>query len=132
MQRRQEYLKLVRYFDAVTLERRGYWGCIECSAHNLNTLPFCSVCGAKCWLLMPTVLISIGPTITLVQNQIYALPASRCLLFTEAAAPTIQQSNDITFAVNKAVTLDTNNQAEVAGGWIRCTSGNINVTLKKA
>lgn len=80
---------------------------------------------------MPTELLSIGPPTAMVQNQIYALPASRVLLFTDAAAPTIQQSNTVAFTANVAVAL-TNGQMELAGGFIRCTSGNITVTLKKA
>ena len=66
----------------------------------------------------------------MVQNQVYALPARRCLFFTDAATPTIQQANDVGFAAPVATTL-TNGSAEVGGGFIRVTSaGPINVTLK--
>lgn len=80
---------------------------------------------------MPTQLLSLGPVQALTQNVVYALPASRCLIFA-TGTPTFEQSNDVAFGTVKAVTLDTNNQAEVAGGFIRLTSaGPVNVTLKK-
>jgi hypothetical protein len=78
---------------------------------------------------MPTYSLGLG-THAIVQNQIYALPVNRCLLFVEGA-PTIQQSNTIDFTANKAVTLDTNNEAELSAGFIRCTSGNITISLKR-
>lgn len=81
---------------------------------------------------MPTELLPIGPIVTLLQNVIYALPASRCLLFTDGAAPTLQQSTTVGFTANVALVL-TNGQAEVSGGFIRCTNlATCNVTLKKA
>ena len=55
------------------------------------------------------------------QNQVYALPARRCMLFSDSGG-TIQLSNDVGFTANKAITLDTNNEAEVAGGFIRQTA----------
>jgi hypothetical protein len=81
---------------------------------------------------MPTTLLSLGPVSSLVQNQVYALPASRCLLFCEVAAAVLEQSDTVAFTLAIAITLDTNKQAEVAGGFIRCTSGAVNVSLKKA
>jgi hypothetical protein len=75
--------------------------------------------------------IPIGPTFQMVQNTIYALPASRVLLFT-TGAPTLQQSTEVTFAANAAVTL-TAGQAELAGGFLRCTTaGPQPILLKKA
>lgn len=77
-------------------------------------------------------LLTIGPVTSLVQNTIYALPASRVLLFTDGVAPTIQQSTTVAFTANVAVTL-TAGQAELAGGFLRCTNlATCNVTLKKA
>jgi len=76
---------------------------------------------------MPTELLSIGYPISIIQNTIYALPARRVLMFSDAAAPTFFQSNTVAFTVSVAVTL-TNGEAELAGGFIRCTSatpGNI-------
>ncbi len=80
---------------------------------------------------MPTELLSIGYTLTMVQNQIYALPARRVLLFSNAGG-TIEQAEVVAFTSPKAVTLDTNNQAELAGGFIRQTAaaGGLTVTLK--
>lgn len=67
---------------------------------------------------------------SITQNTIYGLPMSRMLLFTADSTPTIQQSNDIAFGNNVALTL-TSGQAEVGGAFIRCTSGNITVCLKR-
>lgn len=79
---------------------------------------------------MPTEAISIGPVWTLNQNQIYALPGVACILFTDAATPTFQQSNSLAFTNNVPVTL-VGGAATVSGGWIRCTSGTVSVTLKR-
>lgn len=78
---------------------------------------------------MPTSYIQMNIPFVMVQNTIYALPARRALLFTDATTPTIQQSADVGFTANAALTL-ASGQAEVAGGFIRCTTGNINVVLK--
>lgn len=78
---------------------------------------------------MATQLLSIGYPQAMVQNQIYALPARQTRLFTSDAAPTLQQSNDVAFPNNVAVTL-VDGAAIVSGGFIRCTSGNITVALK--
>ena len=66
-------------------------------------------------------LLSIGYPQVIVQNTIYALPARRVVMFSQDAAPTFFQSNDPAFATSVAVAL-TNGQAELAGGFIRCTS----------
>lgn len=79
---------------------------------------------------MPTEVLSIGYPIPIVQNTIYALPSRRVLLMTDAAGPTFFQSNTVAFTASIAVAL-TNGQAELAGGFIRCTSAAPgNVTLK--
>lgn len=79
---------------------------------------------------MPTELLSIGYPQSIIQNQIYALPAKRCLLFTDAAGPTLFQSNTLAFTVSVALTL-IDGQVEVSGGYLRCTSaGPILVSLK--
>lgn len=81
---------------------------------------------------MPTEVLSCGPLQVMVQNVVYALPACRVLLFTDGAAPTLQQSDTVGFTANVAVVL-TNGQAELAGGFIRCTNlATCNVTLRKA
>lgn len=79
---------------------------------------------------MPTELLSIGYPTPINQNQIYALPARRVLMFSDAAGPTFFQSNTLAFTVSVAVTL-TNGEAELAGGFLRCTSAAPgNITLK--
>ena len=78
---------------------------------------------------MPTQLLLPGPPTTLLAGVIYALPAVKCTLFTDAAAPTITQSNTVAFTANSAVTL-TGGQATVAGGFIRAVA-NALITLKR-
>ena len=81
---------------------------------------------------MPTQLLSIGPVQTMIQNQVYALPASRVLLFTNGAAPTFEQSNVVAMTGAVAVTL-AGGQAELAGGFLRCTNlATVDVRLTKA
>jgi len=82
---------------------------------------------------MPTELISIGVVTPLTQNVAYALPASRCLLMCDTAAATFLQSLTQAFTASVALTPDANEQIEVAGGFIKCTSaGPTNIILKKA
>jgi len=78
---------------------------------------------------MPTQLLPIGPPTTMVANQIYALPGVACTLFTDAASPTITQSNTLAFTANSPVTL-TGGAARVYGGWIRATADTL-ITLKR-
>lgn len=78
---------------------------------------------------MATQLIKSGEVTSLTQNVVFALPSKRCLLFTDATTPTIQQSTDVAFTANAAVTL-TGGQAELAGAFIRCTSATISVIVK--
>lgn len=79
---------------------------------------------------MPTNYIQMNVPFVMAQNVIYALPARRCLLFTDGTAPTIQQSTDVAFTASAALTL-ASGQAEVAGGFIRCTNlATCNVILK--
>jgi len=80
---------------------------------------------------MPTEVILAGVPFVLVQNVVYALPSIRCLLFTDATTPTIQQSTTLAFTANVALTL-TGGQVEVAGGFIRQTNlSTCNILLKK-
>lgn len=76
---------------------------------------------------MATELLPIGPPTTLVANQIYALPAVKCTLFT-TGTPTITTGN-VVDTVATAVTL-TGGQATLAGGFLKCTTG-IVITLKR-
>ena len=80
---------------------------------------------------MPTQLLSIGYAQPITQNTIYALPARRVLMFSPDAAPTFFQANDVSFAVSIAVTL-VNGEAELAGGFIRCTSAAPTTIMLKA
>jgi hypothetical protein len=81
---------------------------------------------------MPTEVLPLGVVFSMLQNVVYALPASRCVLFTDGAAPTIQQSTTLAFTTNVPVVL-TNGQMELSGGYIRCTNlATCNVILKKA
>lgn len=74
-----------------------------------------------------TELLPVGQPYLLVANQVYALPAVKCTLFA-AGTPTITQGIDSS-TVATAVTLTTN-QATVAGGFLKCTTG-IVITLKR-
>lgn len=76
--------------------------------------------------------LEIGRPTPIVQNQIYALPAKRVLMFSDVAAATFFQSNTDVFTASIAVTLDTNGQAELAGGFLRCTSATPTVVTLKA
>ena len=78
---------------------------------------------------MPVQSLPIGPPITMLANVIYALPAVRVTLFTDAAAPTIAQSNTSAFTANSAVTL-TAGQVSLAGGFIRATADTL-IVLKR-
>jgi len=78
---------------------------------------------------MPTILLPLGTPVTLLANVVYALPAVKATLFTDAPAPTITQSGTSAFTANSAVTL-TAGQAVVAGGYIRATADTL-VTLKR-
>lgn len=79
---------------------------------------------------MPIQLVPFGMPTVLLQNVVYALPAVKALLFTDTATPTIQVSNDPTFATNAAVTL-TAGSATIGAGFIRSTAGNANVVLSR-
>ena len=80
--------------------------------------------------MAPTTLLSVEYPQTIVQNQVYALPARRVLLFSQDASPTFFQSNEIAFTTSVAITL-TNGQAELAGVFLKCTSATPGpITLK--
>lgn len=78
---------------------------------------------------MATEVLSIGFPVTMNQNQIYALPARRVSLFSQSGG-TLEQSNTVGFSVLKAVTLDANNEVELAGAFLRCTSATIIIALR--
>lgn len=78
---------------------------------------------------MPVQLLPVGTPVLMSANVIYALPAVKTTLFTDAAAPTITQSNTSAFTLSSALTL-TNGAAQVGGGFIRATADTL-VTLKR-
>lgn len=67
-------------------------------------------------------LLSIHYPQSIAQNEVVALPARRCLLFSSTATPGLQSSNDPAFGDNAALTL-TNGVVEVSGGFLRSTNG---------
>jgi len=69
-----------------------------------------------------------GVITTLTQSVIYALPPKRCLLY--ASTGTFTVSNDSAMVTSTAITVDTNNQAELAAAFIRCTTSDISVVVK--
>lgn len=75
-------------------------------------------------------LLSIGYPQTLTKDVIYALPASRCLLFVDTAGAALEQSNTDVMTADVNITL-VDGQKEVAGGFIRSTAADCIVTLKK-
>jgi len=80
---------------------------------------------------MPTTTLSPGPQWTISQNVVYALPPSRCLVFTDATTPAIEVADSSSFATKIALTF-TNGQAEVAGGFLRSTGAlDISIIVKK-
>ena len=78
---------------------------------------------------MATEAVPIGMLVTLKANQIYALPAVGTTLFTDAPAPSIAQSNSLTFATSSPVTL-TAGVSKVYGAFIRATADTL-VVLKR-
>lgn len=73
--------------------------------------------------------VGLGVVFTMAQNIAYILPSQKCSIFTTAVAPTIQQSNDITFATFAVVSL-TGGTGTLSGEYVRCTSGEIIAILK--
>jgi hypothetical protein len=81
---------------------------------------------------MPTELLSSGGTlISVTQNVVYALPVCRALLTCDTAAATFVQSNDPAFGVSVPLAISAAGEAEIGGGFIKCTSGNVKITIKK-
>lgn len=76
---------------------------------------------------MPTISLSPGVVVKTVINQVYALPPCRCLLYADSG--TIEQSADGT---NFTAVVLTNNQAELAGAFLRDTVGGADIVIKKA
>ena len=75
---------------------------------------------------MASTLLTIGPVHLLVQNQSYATPTRRTMMYSDSAA-TMQGSTDETAWV--ALTL-VNNQVEVAFPFVRSTAAGTRVSFK--
>lgn len=78
---------------------------------------------------MPTELLSLGMPWTMKANQVYALPAVNCTLYTDATTPTITLSGTQAFTASTPVTF-TAGAATVSGGFIKAAA-DILVTLKR-
>ena len=75
--------------------------------------------------------ISCGPPTAIAQTTAYALPPCTVKLFTTTTTAVIKQANVVAMTGAITITLDANGEAELAGGFIQCTSGAITVTLKR-
>jgi hypothetical protein len=78
---------------------------------------------------MPTELLPLGPSVTMLAGVVYALPAVNCTLYTDATTPTITQSSTLAFTANTAVTL-TAGSARLSGGFLKAAANTV-VTLKR-
>lgn len=78
---------------------------------------------------MPTQLLPVGPPTTMLANVVYALPAVKVTLTTDATTPTITQSNTQAFTANVAVTL-TGGATTLAGGFVKATADTL-IVLKR-
>jgi len=76
-----------------------------------------------------TELIQMGVVTNLVRNTIYALPNKYVYMFSETAATTFEQANDIAFTAPIAVVLVTG-MSELSGGFLK-PSANAKVILKR-
>ena len=79
---------------------------------------------------MATTVLSIGYPQVMTQNQVFALPTIRCLLFSDTAG-TYEQASVVTGPFLAMAALS-GGQGEVAGGFIRCTTASPTVTIKRA
>lgn len=79
---------------------------------------------------MPTLAIPFGMPVTMVTNQVYALPAAKATVFSDATTPSLQSSTTLGFVANAAVVF-TGGLATVAGGFIRATTGTPTIVLKR-
>ena len=75
-------------------------------------------------------LLSISYPQTLVQNTIYALPARRCLLFSDGAGAAFDVATEETMVTHVGPLTLVDGMHDLAGSFIRCTSGNVRVSLK--
>ncbi len=76
-----------------------------------------------------TTLLSLGYMQTMLQNVVYALPSRRVLIYAEGT-PTLLQSADGSNFTAVTINTTTNNQAELAGAFVKVTSTDCDVLLK--
>ena len=75
-------------------------------------------------------LLSIGYPQTLTQNTIYALPGRRTLLFSDGAGAAFDVATEESMAIHIGPLTLADGMHDLSGAFIRCTSGNVRVTLK--
>lgn len=75
---------------------------------------------------MPTTTLSAGPSHSILQNVVYALPPDTCYIFSDTA---LQISNDSAFGASQAVSANTPTLA--TGRYVRCAVSAAVVRLTK-
>lgn len=73
--------------------------------------------------------VPLGIPVTLLAGVPYAVPPVSCTLYSDGAAPTITQSNNLAFTTNTPLTL-TAGAGRVDGLFIKCAADTV-VVLKK-
>lgn len=76
-----------------------------------------------------TFALQCGIPEVMAQSTIYALPPKMVML-SAVGTPTFTVAEDLAFTSPKTVTLDTNNEVQLAAGFIQCTTGTTTVFLK--
>ena len=79
---------------------------------------------------MPTESLSLNVAQPLTTNKIYALPINKVVAYSDTVSPTLEQSNNFTFATKAAVVFNANT-AQLHAAFVRATSGNPVIILKK-
>jgi hypothetical protein len=79
---------------------------------------------------MPTPLLSFGLPVTMTTNLVYALPVVKANAYSSDTTPTMEQSNDITFAAKTTVTF-TAGAATLVGMFVRATTGTPTIVLTR-
>jgi hypothetical protein len=79
---------------------------------------------------MPVQLLSFATPYTLQTNMVYALPAGHCTVFCADASPALEQSALFDFSTKASVSV-TAGKTDVAGLFLRCTSGNPVIVLNR-
>lgn len=79
---------------------------------------------------MPTQKLSFDMPTTMQTNVVYAIPVAKATAFSGDATPTLEQSNDFTFAAKTAVTF-TGGIATLVGSFVRATTGTPTIMLSR-